>query len=170
MVWFVSKMEATLLTKEALQRALSYDPETGIFRWKVSLRGHVRAGMVAGRPKPNGYISIKINQVDYYAHRLAHLYVTGEWPSCEIDHINRVRSDNRWANLRPATVNQQRGNTKMQSNNSAGFKGVSLHRKSGLWRARLSAKTIGYYRTPEDAAVAYRKAAQERFGEFACAG
>ena len=159
-----------MLTKSDLESVLTYDPDTGVFRWKVSLRGPVRAGMVAGRPKPNGYLSIKIRQVDYYAHRLAYLYMTGEWPSRQIDHVNRTRSDNRWSNLRPATVNQQRGNTKMQSRNSAGMKGVSLHRKSGLWRARVSTKTIGYYKRPEDAAAAYQKAAQERFGEFACAG
>lgn len=156
-----------MITQSELKSLLDYDPETGVFTWLRNMRGPVRAGDKAGRPKPNGYLSIKVQQVDYYAHRLAFLYVTGEWPVAEVDHVNRDRADNRWANLRPATVSQNRANTSRQSRNVAGLKGVSLHKKTGLWRARIRSKTIGYYKTPDEAHAIYAAAAKDQFGEFA---
>lgn len=156
-----------MITAELLRDLLEYDPETGVFRWRRNMRGPVRAGDIAGRLKPNGYLTLKVAQRDYLVHRLAFLYMTGEWPPDEVDHIDLARDNNRWANLRPATTTQNRGNQRMQLRNRAGLKGVSLHKKTGLYRARISTRTIGYYATPEEAHAVYARAAKERFGEFA---
>lgn len=156
------------LTIEHLKSLLRYDPESGVFTWIKSMRGPVRAGDVAGRPKANGYLSIKIQQVDYYAHRLAFLYMTGEWPAEQVDHIDRDRANNRWSNLRQASPSQNLGNSVGRpSRNQSGLKGVSLHKKTGLYRARISTKTLSYHKTKEEAHAAYAAAAVARFGEFA---
>src|SRR5690349_15052213 len=89
------------LTQQYLKEILHYDPETGVFIWYTS-RGHCKAGNVAGSLNL-GYILIGICNFKYQAHRLAWLYMTGEWPTFEIDHKNGVSSDNRWENLREAT-------------------------------------------------------------------
>lgn len=154
---------------KTLRSLLNYDHQTGEFTWREGQRGPARAGDIAGRVKPNGYRSIKIRQRDYFAHRLAVLYMTGAWPPKEVDHANGDRSDNRWGNLRLATVQQNRGNSKINRRNVSGLKGVSIHKPTGLYRARISTKTIGYYATPEEAHAVYMASARERFGEFASA-
>lgn len=156
-----------MISQSDLKALLEYNPETGVFTWRNKMRGPVNAGDVAGRQKPNGYLSIKAQQKDYYAHRLAFLYMTGDWPPEHVDHINGDRCDNRWGNLRPATVSQNLGNTGKHARNTSGFKGVSIHKKTGLWRARLGRETIGYFKTPEEAHVVYSHAAKNYFGEFA---
>jgi len=87
-----------MLTQERLKERVTYDPDTGIFLWKkMPSRGK---SLIAGFIYPNGYIRIHIDGRKYLAHRLAWLYVYGSFPKNHIDHINRVRNDNRIANLR----------------------------------------------------------------------
>ena len=93
----------TEITAERLRELLDYDPETGLFTWRVTVNNRAWAGTVADAINHAGYNYIGIEGQRYLAHRLAWLYVHGNWPSKEIDHINRVRSDNRFCNLREAT-------------------------------------------------------------------
>ncbi|MEK9720323.1 MAG: HNH endonuclease, partial [Quisquiliibacterium sp.] len=79
------------LTQERLFDILDYDFETGIFRWKKTMRASAWAGDVAGDVKPNGYIRIYFDGRGYYAHRLAWFYFYGTWPKGDIDHINRKK-------------------------------------------------------------------------------
>jgi hypothetical protein len=87
------------LAAERLRERLRYDGGTGVFTRRVG-SGHARAGEIAGSVHSTGYVRIGIDGGKYTAHRLAWLYVHGVWPSDQIDHINRNRSDNRIANLR----------------------------------------------------------------------
>lgn len=88
-----------------------------------------------------------------------------------IDHVNRNRLDNRKGNLRRATTSQNNANSKIRRNNKAGFKGVNLHKQSGLWRARITVErkeiSLGYFETAAEAAHAYDNGARNFFGEFA---
>jgi HNH endonuclease/AP2 domain len=156
------------LTADRLRELLSYDSGTGIFRWKVD-RKRAKAGMVAGSSS-RGYLLIGIDGRLYRAHRLAWLYEHGRWPELELDHVNGDRSDNRIANLREATADQQRRNQVVERNSRTGFKGVRLHRKSGLYHAKIrrNGKTLSlkYHPTVEAAHAAYMKAASEMDGEF----
>jgi hypothetical protein len=97
-----------------------------------------------------------------------HTFLTG-WPL--VDHRNGNGLDNRRANLRPATPGQNNANARRSRLNTSGFKGVSLHAHSGLWRAYITAdgktRHLGYFHSPEDGARAYDAAAIELFGEFA---
>ena len=94
-----------MLTGSRLEQLLNDDQETGIFTWRG---GHkkVRAGMIAGTPDKDGYICIKIDQIMYKAHRLAWLWMTGDWPTEEVDHKDLDKSNNRFGNLREATHSQ----------------------------------------------------------------
>jgi len=131
----------------------------------------MKVGDVAGHKLSEGYLQISANSKIYFAHRLAWLYITGEWPKDSIDHINEIKHDNRFFNLREATRSQNMMNRGALKNNTSGLKGVSLKKSSGKWRARVGirgkSKHLGYFNNPEDAYKAYCEAAKKLHGEFA---
>lgn len=151
---------------------LDYDPDLGVFRWRFSRRG-ASAGKVAGNRMSNGYIMIETCGSRYLAHRLAWFFVTGEWPSGHLDHIDGDPSNNRISNLRIASASQNAANKRRSRNNTSGFKGVHLD-GSGRWRAAIKVDGkrtyLGSYDSPEDAHRAYVEAAERLFGEYARPG
>jgi len=156
---------------EELQQLLDYDPETGVFRWKV-FRSNIRAGTIAGYSHGDGYICIEINHQKWFAHRLAWLFITKSDPGkLYIDHVNGIKSDNRALNLRLATKNQNGCNVGLDKANTSGFKGVCWHKVTGKWQASIRFGPrqyyLGLFPTPELAHMAYCKAAAELHGEFA---
>lgn len=137
-----------LITAIKLREILKYTPETGVFIWKVSASNCIKSGDVAGT-QINGYCYIRVLGRKYAAHRLAWLYVYGEWPIQQIDHINRNRSDNRICNLRTATVAENAQNTSLPDRNTSGHKGVSWNKSVQKWRAYIEHQRkqihIGYF-------------------------
>lgn len=157
------------LTQARLKALLRYDRETGLFTRLVTVANQ-RAGTIAGNLKPDGYYVIKVDRVTYQAGRLGWLYVTGEWPNPEVDHIDTIRSNNRWRNLRIATKAQNKRNSKMRSDSKNKFKGVKRE-KNGRYGARIwvdgTMIYLGCFENEERAAAIYRSAAAKHFGEFA---
>lgn len=157
------------LTHADLRKALAYDPETGLFTWRVS-RGSVKPGVHAARSACR-YTAVRMDGKRYYAHRLAFLWMTGCWPEGDVDHIDGDGTNNRWSNLREATQSQNNGNQRLRSDSVTGFKGVGYVRKDRAYRARLRVGgkqlALGYFKTPEAAYAAYCVAAKAHFGEFA---
>ena len=150
------------MTQDELKKILSYNPETGLFYWKVKPNKRLPIGVQAGGIR-SGYVKIKVNRKMYAAHRLAWLYVHGKEPEHFTDHINGNPLDNRIANLRPATASENMQNIrKPQKNNSHGNLGVTYDPKKKLWRARIGIdgirKYIGKFKTQEQAAQAYLEA------------
>lgn len=158
------------LTQEQLKALLSYDPDTGIFKWLDCNRNH-RDDNVAGSKRLNGYISIRVDYSLYYAHRLAWLYMTGDWPKDQIDHINRTRDDNRFCNLREATLAQNNLNSKIRSDSQIGLKGAYRQKGKNRFYSKITYRgelyRLGYFDTAEEAHEAYCKKADELHGEFA---
>jgi hypothetical protein len=151
-----------------LRSILSYDPETGVFTWRVS-RGSVKLGRVAGGDC-SGYVQIRIDKVFYKAHRLAWLYMTGAWPRGRLDHKDRDQANNRWMNLRRATHSQNMANRKLNKNSSTGLKGV-YKKPNGRFGAHVQKNGrrhwIGTFGTAEEAALAAQAHSFRLFGEFA---
>lgn len=169
-----------MLTLERLKEALRYHPETGDFIWVNPPSKRVAIGSVAGSKHAKGYITVSLDRRFYRAHRLAWFYMTGRWPNAQIDHINGIRDDNRWCNLRDVSAEtNQRNRTGVNRNNKIGLPGVSWAKRGG-WFARIwvdgGSKFLGYYPTPEDAHKAYLVAKRELHGnrpilkEFASQG
>jgi hypothetical protein len=158
-----------MLTAERVRELLDYDPETGVFTWLVS-RCNVKAGSRAGCARSDGYRGIRIDRRRYHEHRLAFLWMKGEWPSADVDHINGAPGDNRWHNLRPASRSQNMVNSRMRRNNVSGTRGVAWHSAARKWVATISidgrSKYLGIYDAKEDAAAAYARAMMARHAEF----
>lgn len=159
-----------MLTQAELKRQLHYDHETGVFTWLVTNSRRAITGSIAGKTPSNGYISIQVNKVRYMAHRLAWLYVYGYMPKDFIDHINNVRHDNRISNLREASKSQNGMNRPHDRDNQCRAKGVSLHKKTGKFVARIKYAgkqiSLGYYFTKDAAGEAYELAEKMYFKEF----
>lgn len=159
------------LTQERLKELLRYDPDTGHFTWLVNIRGPAYVGRQAGATLNTGYISIKVDKTYYTGHRLACLYMTGAWPKEQVDHINGVRSDNRWSNLREATRSQNQLNQKLRTTSKTGVKGVywSSHKRRFVAQfTTLGVRTlVGQFKTVEEAAAAIQAARESQHQEFA---
>ncbi len=159
---------------EGIRDLLDYNPESGVFTWKCRVGGNgcVRPGTRAGSIRGNGgYRHIKINRRHYREHRVAYEFMHGLVPpGMEIDHINGITDDNRIANLRLATHQENIANGRHRKNNTSGKKGVGLHH-DGRWRARIfvdgRSRHIGLFDSLETAHEAYMKAARHFFGDFA---
>lgn len=144
-------MAVDCLTQERLKELLDYDPETGIFRWRVYRSYRAKAGDVAGCA--SDYIRICVDHVDYLAQRLAWLYMTGQWPSAFIDHKDGDRFNNRWSNLRDVPV---AGNAENRAHPSLGVSWSAQRRK---FVAQIKhdgrSRMIGRFDTFEEARAAY---------------
>lgn len=155
-------------TAADLRERLDYHPDTGEFWTRPRKIGTVQ---YFGKTRmPAVTITLRTEEGTYrhyYAHRLAWLWMTGEWPTAEVDHINNDSTDNRWMNLREASHTENNRNKEFAGRNGMGLLGAHYHKASGLWRATLKRKTLGYFKTAQEAHEVYKKAAVEAYGEFA---
>ncbi|WDI91916.1 HNH endonuclease signature motif containing protein [Xanthomonas campestris] len=163
-------MNRDALDAAALRKILSYDPETGVLTW-IKPPSRLSGTAVAGTIRREGYRSISIRGYSYPAHHLAWLHFYGSWAPNNIDHINRVRDDNRVFNLRESSWSQGVMNRAMSKNNTSGYRGVYRPTKGNGWQAAIGHQRkviyLGYYPTAEEAAKAYDAAAELYHGEFA---
>ena len=147
-------MAKTNLTPERLRELLHYSPETGVFTWLIKLKHNLPIGSKAGTARGN-YLQIGIDQTRYYAHRLAWFWASGGWPENQIDHINRIGTDNRLINLRDVTRSVNCRNT--QRKNSHGH-GVAMNR-GFTWHSKITIgdtqEFLGNYLTPEAAEAVF---------------
>lgn len=157
------------MTQEELKDVLSYEPDTGLFRWLINTNNQLEIGDVAGT-KSTGYIRIRINNRAYMAHQLAFLYMTGSIPN-RIDHKDQNGMNNAWNNLREATTSQNNCNSSIRSDNTSGIKGVSWCKRHNKFRARiaLNKKThyLGHYDDAEEARKVIENFRENLHGVFA---
>lgn len=159
-----------MITHDRLKELLHYNPDTGVFTNRVRRGGNALAGGIAGCITNKGYVHIRIDGKDYQAHRLAWLYVYGEFPKIEIDHINHIRSDNRISKLRLATHQENGKNQSKHCTNTSGHTGIHIYETvngGAVFYARLehSGEVVlskGFSSLKE--AIIARKASEVEFG------
>lgn len=142
---------------------------TGVFTWLVNRQPGIKIGDVAGTLRDDGYIRIQIDGIRLYASHWAFLYMTGRLPENEIDHEDKRRANNIWSNLREATKSENCANRRCATG-VIGLKGVTPYgngRFKAQIRVRGEPRYLGLHDTAEAAHEAYKKAAQESFGDFA---
>lgn len=150
-----------MLTQERLCHLFDYFPDTGVFIRKKQI-SNCAVGTKAGSINSKGYIVLSIDGKRYYAHRLVWLYVHGYLPEQELDHINRIKNDNRLCNLRLAFRYQNLQNRTAYCNNTTGLKGASFNERKNKYvsQIKINGKTkhIGYFDNAIDAHKAYKEA------------
>jgi AP2 domain/HNH endonuclease len=128
------------------------------FNWYAEWSKTTKSFYAARRDEGGKYLSM-------------HRFVMSAGPDFEVDHISHDTLDNRKGNLRECTSQHNNCNTRIRSDNTSGFKGVSWSKKLKKWwsNIRVNGKTLhlGYHEKIEDAARAYDAAARKHFGEFA---
>lgn len=148
--------------RDALMAALAYNPDTGVFTWKVSNSPRVKVGDVAGCKQGRGDRGIHVLGKKYKAHRLAWLFVNGHWPKNHIDHIDGNPLNNAFCNLRQASHQQNCQNQKRFCTNTSGVTGVSYQKNIGKWFAYIWVNSkrlhLGYFDKLEEAAEVRRVA------------
>lgn len=162
-------MATAILNAARLRELLHYCPETGVFLWKVWRGGPTVAGSVAGSIDSKGYRQIKLDMRLHLAHRLAWLYVHGEFPVGHLDHIDRNPKNNAITNLRLCTHSENHQNTGLRADNTSGVTGVSFNKPSAKWLAFISKNgrrhRLGLFDSFE-VAVAARLAAKAHMHTF----
>lgn len=159
-------------TAGLVRELLGYNPTSGALWWLRKPSNRLLAGSIAGTITPAGYRRVGGfgDKRTYGAHHIAWLHFYSQWPG-QLDHKNGNRSDNSIDNLRLATDSQNAANRKRRIDNRSGFKGVSWHKGTRRWCARISVRkkrrTIGYFPDPVTAHDAYKAASVNGFGEFA---
>ena len=167
----MARRDLPLVSHERLIEALYYCAETGNFTWLISSSRRVSIGSTAGCVCPiQGYWLIGLDGKLYRAHRLAWMYMTGQWPTLEIDHADNNRSNNQWRNLRLVTRKQNEANKRIGRRNTSGYKGVSLIRATGRWAAFIGSggktKSLGTFNSPQEAHLAYCTAINAYHGVY----
>jgi hypothetical protein len=149
---------------------LLYNPNIGKLIWKKSANKSV-IGKEFGLITKMGYRYGSFQQKGFFAHRLIWLFMTGDWPKNQIDHINTIKDDNRFINLREADDYIQQCNRPKQKNNTSGYKGVSFNKNSNKWISKIYHRhqqiLLGYFDTKEQAYKAYCNKAIQLRGSFA---
>tara|TARA_R100001244_G_C5089428_1_gene116025 strand:- start:21 stop:518 length:498 start_codon:yes stop_codon:yes gene_type:complete len=156
-----------MITQKQLKELLHYNPDTGIFTNRVRRSQSSKIGDVAGCNSADGYLAIKISGKKYKGHRLAWLYVSGELPLNQIDHINGITSDNRIVNLRNVSHAENCKNQKLRNTNTSGITGVGWHKGNKKWLSKICVDDkiihLGVF-IDKFEAICARKSASNKYG------
>ena len=151
---------------EKARERFDYNPLTGDIIY-IENTERSKIGDIVECINGRGYIMLHYRKKALVAHRLAFYIMEGHLPE-NIDHINGVRTDNRWANLRACTKGENSRNRGMSKANKSGYRGVSKHQ--GRWRGRVNFNGVEYskygYDTPELANEWVLSNSKKLYGEF----
>lgn len=163
-----------------LKQCFHYDPENGRLSWKERPPSHFKNEAAwkgfnkrfAGRQTPScskRYDSVAVDGETVLAHRVIWAIEYGVWPDHLIDHADGIKKNNRLSNLRAATTQQNRWNSRHKKPNLLGFKGVGKQWDKYRAAIKINGRTrhLGVYDTPEEAHEVWCLAADLLHGEFA---
>lgn len=166
-MWNNAKDKDLGIAGERVRELFDYDDDDGFLRWKIE-RQKVVKGKIAGYvSKSDGYHYVGFDYHELLAHRVIWLWKTGSWPTCQIDHEDRIRSNNKWKNLRQAT-NGQNGRNSARINKATGIRGIDIRGKKYRVRIHISGRevVVGRFISLEEAIKARQIASKEHYGEF----
>ena len=143
-----------MLTQDILKHYVTYHPDSGWFTSNSVRFSNKKEGERVGvLHKTKGYRYLVVKGKTYREQRLAFLYMTGSWPKYQVDHINRIKEDNQWKNLRDVTPAINSQNRKLYKTNTSGHKGVVWNKSCNKWqvlcRKNNTQKFLGLFQDKE---------------------
>lgn len=155
-----------MINQKKLKKLFNYNEDTGVFTRRVSV-GNCKAGNTVGYVNSKtGYMSVVIEKRSYYIHRLAWLYKYGKFPKNQIDHKDRVKTNNRIENLRDVTHSENQKNKNRNKNNISGTSGVIWNKSREEWQSSICVegkrKHLGWFKDIDDA-IASREEAEIKY-------
>lgn len=152
------------LDQAYLQHLLHYDQLTGEWTWVNPVSRTQRPGDRAGTTRPDGRRQLSVCGQTYLASRLAWLYMKGAWPTFEVDHENRIKGDDRWANLREASHSENMYNREW-AERSGEWRGICAD--GNQFKVMIGNDHLGYFKTFEEAKTVRDEALKRKAGPFA---
>lgn len=154
------------LTAQLLRLLLTYETDTGNFRWRINVGEQRFAGEIAQTGCPDCYQVISLGRRQYRCNRLAVLHVTGNWPVGVVDHLNGRKDDNRWGNLRDvSTAINSQNQRHARSDSKSGVLGVHWRQDRQKWQTTIKGPQrrvhVGYFDTAEEGGQAYIQAKRQ---------
>jgi hypothetical protein len=158
--------EKEMIDQNTVRKLFHYDAESGMLFWRNGNGRNVKPWQEAKSCNGQGYYSVKVNGTNYRVHRLIWLYVYGNFPTKDIDHKNRIRTDNRLCNLRDVSRTDNCQNISLPNHNKSGHIGVSWFQLRKTWTVYVKVnkknKWLGYYKNLDDA-IAARKEGEKQY-------
>lgn len=164
----MSRIKKNRVIPQSVSERLLYLPHTGQLFWKDG----PRKGKEAGWLDTHGYLLTRVEGQLLRNHHIVWFINTGHWPDSELDHIDRVRSNNRFENLRLSDRKGQGANQTLQTRRIGKWKGVHKT-SSGKYGVKIKVNGVQItglgqsYVDPREAALIYNYAAEAYFGPFA---
>ena len=130
-----ARQRQTLLSYDEAKKMVAYDPESGSLTWlliegeksKIWQIRRIRAvGRIADKTTPEGYRRIRLKNQNWLSHRIVWLLFYGEWPNDEVDHIDGDGLNNKISNLRIATSQQNKWNSRVHKSNKLGMRNIFI--------------------------------------------
>ena len=160
-----------MITQERVKQVFKY--VQGNLYWRINLGSRGKIGVKAGNLNKGGYYIVQIDKQQHYIHRLVYLYHYGYMPKL-IDHKHGKKIGNYIWNLRPCTYSENSANRGTNKNNTSGFRGVTLNKKTSAWIERVKYKGVNYelgcYKTPDEASKAVEEKRKSLHLNFYCKG
>lgn len=145
-----------MFSRDYLNECFTYNPDTGVLSWKTRPREHFNtdrswkrfnstlAGTDIINVDSHGYVAVRIGKKLMRVHRVAWVMMTGEVPKI-IDHINRIKNDNRWVNLRNVDCIENNKNLSMKATNTSGHTGIYWNSSVEKWQAYINVDKRSLY-------------------------
>ncbi len=155
-----------MIALDKLRSFTTYNPDTGEFRWAADKQPAKLQNQLVGCVDQDGYRRVQFDGKTYSAASMIWYYVTGTYPTLQVDHKDRNPGNNKWKNLRLSTNSQNMVNRKQQRDLPKGvYRCKDRYRVYGY--ANYKSQYLGVFNTIEEATVARKKFDVSQFGEFA---
>jgi hypothetical protein len=154
-----SYYSSNVITQDLVKCLFTYHSISGWLTWNITSNRNALKNSRAGKTDKNGYRIIKILGKPYKEHRIVWLYHYGYLSKDQIDHINRIKDDNRIENLRECSNAENHQNRGISPLNTSGYPGIYWSKISNKWHARIGVNNkrlhLGFFDKLEDAIKAY---------------
>lgn len=151
------------VTVDVIREFFHYCPVTGVITWRKTRNNRSNVGARVGTLNKDGVWQLSFGYKTYLQHRVAWLYMTGNWPSQVVDHIDGNLANNAWANLRDVSQSVIRQNMRVASSGTV-IGNMGVFNARGNWQYAINTMGVtllsGRFKSAKDAHIEYEIAKQ----------